>query len=130
MRILVADDEASVRHFIRVILAAAGFEVLEAVDGLEALEILRGLRGDVQLLVTDIRMPRMDGITLASAIAEQYPGIPILYISGYSFDFDQQQQKLASHRCGFVPKPFLPKPFLEAVRKCLGEPKQVVTAAS
>src|SRR5437870_6187424 len=123
-RILLADDEAFVRTFVRAILNTAGFEVLEASDGAEAIEIVQQVRGAIDLLVTDVRMPRMDGVALAQALTDMYPDIPILFISGYSFDLEAEQQKRPAKRCGFVAKPFVAKALLEAVHKCLDSPRQ------
>ena len=121
--ILLADDEDFVRSFVRSILNTAGFDVLEASDGAEALELVRHVGGAIDLLVTDVRMPRMDGVALAQAVTDIYPDIPILFISGYSFDLDAEQQKRPMKRCGFVQKPFVAKGLLEAVHKCLDAPR-------
>jgi two-component system cell cycle sensor histidine kinase/response regulator CckA len=123
-RILLADDEGFVRAFVRAILNTAGFDVLEASDGVEAIEIVRQVSGAIDLLVTDVRMPRMDGIALTQALTDIYPDIPILFISGYSFDLEAEQQKHPTKRCGFVQKPFVAKALLEAVHKCLDSPRQ------
>jgi two-component system cell cycle sensor histidine kinase/response regulator CckA len=125
-RILLADDESFVRAFVRAILNTAGFDVLEASDGAEAIEIVQQVGGAIDLLVTDVRMPRVDGVALAQALTDIYPDIPILFISGYSFDLEAEQQKRPAKRCGFVQKPFVAKSLLEAVRKCLNSPRQAV----
>src|SRR6058998_2604704 len=121
-RILLADDEDFVRTFVRAILNAAGFDVVEAADGAEAIEIVQQVGAAIDLLVTDVRMPRMDGVALAQALTDIYPDIPILFISGYAFDLEAEQQKLPAKRCGFVQKPFVAKALLDAVRKCLDSP--------
>jgi DNA-binding NtrC family response regulator len=75
-RILVVDDEANARQALRTILGEEGFEVAEAADGVEALELLRGR--DFDVVLADVRMPRMDGITLISRAREE--GIPALFL--------------------------------------------------
>lgn len=124
--IVLADDEETVRKFVKVVLQNAGFEVLEAVDGSAALETIERVHGAIDLLITDVRMPRLDGIALGTAVAATYPWIPVLFISGYALDIEAERSRYPRRACGFVRKPFLPKPLLEAVRKCLDEPVQAV----
>lgn len=129
-RILCVDDENAVRAYLRTILKTAGFDVLEAEDGVEALAILKELGGAIDLLVTDVRMPRMDGIALAEAVAARYSGIPVLFISGYSFDLTLEQQKRPDNTCAFVQKPFFPSGFLQTVQKCLGPTGQAANSTA
>jgi two-component system, cell cycle sensor histidine kinase and response regulator CckA len=121
--ILVADDEATVRAYIRMILKMEGFELLEAADGLDALHQVQQRGAPVDLLLTDIRMPRMDGIRLASAITDIYPKTPVLYTSGYPPDFEQEQRTHPTNACAFLSKPFSRNALLDAVRKCLRSPE-------
>lgn len=84
-RVLVVDDEASIRMPIRRCLLQAGLEVVEAADGEEAIAALR--EGDNALMVDailcDIRMPKIDGIDLIPYFRAQYPSIPIIVLTGY-----------------------------------------------
>src|SRR5262249_3540340 len=80
--ILIVDDEAVVRALGRRILEQAGFRVVEAEDGVDALRVL-GQAGPVQAVVSDVRMPNMDGHALASRLALLTPPVPTLLISGY-----------------------------------------------
>jgi|SRR6185437_1462407 len=127
-RILFVDDEGAVRSYVRTALTNAGFDVAVASDGEEALRLIKDCSGDIDLLVTDIRMPKMDGICLADAVEALYPQIPVLFISGYPFDLEVEQLKHPAKSCGFLKKPFLPQPLFEAVRKCLAVPSQAATA--
>jgi two-component system cell cycle sensor histidine kinase/response regulator CckA len=127
-RILFVDDESAVRSYVRAALTNAGFDVSIASDGEEALQLINDLSGEIDLLVTDIRMPKMDGICLADAVADLYPQIPVLFISGYPFDLEAEERKHPAKSCGFLKKPFLPQPLFEAVRKCLAPPSQAATA--
>jgi two-component system cell cycle sensor histidine kinase/response regulator CckA len=120
--ILIADDKQPLRTYVRRILQMGGFHVVEASDGMEALEVLQQGGGQIDLLVTDVRMPRMDGVALAQAVSSLYPDTPVLFISGYAFDLESEPHKRLAKRCGFLQKPFLPKALLEAVRKCLASP--------
>ena len=82
-RILVAEDDPSVRQFVKRALAHAGYEVEAVEDGLQALEALAASHFD--LLISDIVMPgRMDGLGLARLIKKNHPGLPILLATGYS----------------------------------------------
>ena len=128
--ILVVDDESSVRTFLKTVLKKADFKVLEACDGLEALSVIEQSSGRIDLLLTDIRMPRLDGVALAETVAQRYPDIPVLFLSGYPFEVETERQKHPSRACGFVQKPFLPKALLEAVRKCLDSPEPAIRATA
>ncbi len=117
--ILLVDDEASVRSYIRNILRLEGFQVLEGVDGMDALQQVERRQAPVDLVVTDIRMPRMDGIALARSVNQRFPSIPVLYISGFPFDLDEEGTQQSTNICAFVAKPFSCQTLLDAVRKCL-----------
>jgi len=88
-RILIAEDEESVRSLIARALSQDGHEVMTANDGAEALDVLTRERGSFELLVTDIRMPVMDGIALALAAARDHPRLAILLMTGYA---DQRER--------------------------------------
>ena len=79
-RILLIDDETSVRVGVGRFLRRAGHEVHDACDGVEALRLAQGL--EVDLVITDINMPEMDGIEVILALAERKPGLPVIAISG------------------------------------------------
>jgi len=88
-RILVADDEDAIRGFVARALRQDGHDVVTANDGAEALEALVRDNGAFELLLTDIRMPVMDGIALALAAARDYPRVTILLMTGYA---DQRER--------------------------------------
>lgn len=81
--VLVVDDEASLRSLVARRLMQEGYRVLEAGNGVEALELLRASENDVRLVITDIRMPRMDGYELADRIGDRARSPKMLFISGY-----------------------------------------------
>ena len=87
-RILLADDEAATRDFIKRALEQDSHEIVTATDGTEALGQLTGDAG-FDLLITDVHMPAMDGLTLAEKAARLQPGLPILLMSGYTIDRSQ-----------------------------------------
>jgi len=86
---------------------------LEAADGLDAFGVLQQVAGAVDVLVTDVRMPRMTGIDLVEKAKTEFPGIPVVYISGGHFG---DQLHNPSGRVVFLQKPFRPHAVLQAVR--------------
>ena len=80
--VLLVDDEASVRAYVKTVLQGQGLNVLEAADGVDALGVLRCFGRAVDLLITDVQMPRMMGTDLVQAVRSDYPNIPVVYISG------------------------------------------------
>jgi CheY-like chemotaxis protein len=88
-RILIAEDEEALRTLVARALSMDGHEVVTANDGAEALDVLTRERGAFELLLTDIRMPIMDGIALALAAARDHPGLGILLMTGYA---DQRER--------------------------------------
>ncbi|MGQ3356315.1 MAG: response regulator [Phreatobacter sp.] len=104
-RILIAEDDEPVRAFVRRALMIDGHEVMEAEDGAEALAILEQRQGAFDLLLTDIRMPLMDGIALALAAAPQFPDLVILLMTGYA-DQRERAHGLEALVHDVVTKPF------------------------
>jgi len=102
-KILVAEDEPAVREFVSRALQQGGHEVTAVEDGLAALQAL----GDdiFELLLTDIRMPRLDGITLALKVAKDYPNVTILMMTGYASE-EQRAHNLNRLIHRVVSKPF------------------------
>src|SRR5665213_1855265 len=82
--ILVVEDEPLVRMVVVETLRDAGYDVLEAGDGVEALDVLR--KSTVDLMMTDIQMPRMNGYQLVEAAMTRWPGMKILLVTGYARD--------------------------------------------
>lgn len=88
-RVLVADDEESMRLLVARAIAMDGHDVVTAEDGAEAMEILTGDGGAFDLLLTDIKMPIMDGIALSLAAARDFPNLTILLMTGFA---DQRER--------------------------------------
>ena len=88
-RILLTDDEDAVRAFVKRALELDGHDVTAAIDGADAFDRLVEAHGRFDLLLTDIRMPMMDGIALALATARDYPDVTILLMTGYA---DQRER--------------------------------------
>lgn len=88
-RVLIADDEDSMRSLVARAIAMDGHETVTAADGAEALDILTGDARAFDLLLTDIKMPIMDGIALALAVARDFPDLVILLMTGFA---DQRER--------------------------------------
>ena len=84
--VLVAEDEPAVRAYVQRLLAGSGYHVLVATNGEEALQIWRDSRKPIDLVITDVVMPRMGGRALAEAIRQKSPAVRILFMSGYTDD--------------------------------------------
>jgi two-component system cell cycle response regulator CpdR len=104
-RILIAEDEESLRLLVARALAMQGHDVIAACDGAEALDTLVGESGRFDLLLTDIRMPVMDGIALALAASRDYPALPIILMTGYA-DQRERASNLEALIHDVVSKPF------------------------
>lgn len=117
--ILVVDDEPEMRDVCRAALAKEGYLVIQAGDGLEALEILDRPGGGVDLVVSDAVMPRMGGRELLWEMSRRHPGIPVLLASGILHDPDASYG-LEVSPAAFVPKPFDPRQLVQTVRDTLG----------
>lgn len=103
-RILLVDDEASVRGFLKRGLELDGHHVTTAADGAEGLDLLTAAQGDFNLLLTDVRMPLMDGFALAEAAQAAWPALPILIMTGYSDQHERAQE--LTNLAGVLLKPF------------------------
>jgi len=116
--VLVAEDEVVVRNIVCFLLHHEGYQVLSAADGEEALALARGYHGTIDLLLTDITMPRMNGMALAGQIISERPGIRVLLMSGkVSSEIREKNVSLP-----FLRKPFVPGAFRTKVRDVLNGP--------
>ena len=104
-RILIAEDEASVRSLVTRGLEMDGHHVVETADGAEALDALKRTTGGFDLLLADIKMPIMDGIALALAAARDYPELKIVLMTGYA-DQRERASGLEGLVHGVIAKPF------------------------
>lgn len=117
-RILLVDDEVSVRSFLKRGLELDGHTVETAGDGAEGLDVLAATDSAFDLLLTDVRMPLMDGIALAQAAQEKWPDLVILIMTGYS-DQHERAQSLTS-LAGILLKPFSLGDLRQEVARVLG----------
>lgn len=117
--ILAVDDSASIRQMVSFTLKSAGYEVIEAVDGMDGLD--KAKTRSVNLILTDQNMPRMDGLTLIKNLRAipQYKSTPILMLTTESSDAMKSQGRTAG-ATGWLVKPFDPQKLIEVVRKVIG----------
>ncbi len=127
--ILVVEDDKIVRQMVIESLKGAGYATLEASSPEQALSIAKEYDGRIDLLLTDVVMPEMPGPRVFEAVRELRPGIPAVYMTGYSGD--------TLDRCGIAPnspyliqKPFSPKALVNAILDALNEPQQCAGTSS
>ena len=104
-RILIVEDDASVRDFTARAIAAAGHQIQTAEDGDLGLASIRDAAGEYDLVLSDIRMPAMDGIEMAKQAASEYPGLRILLMTGFA-DQRERAADLQHIVVDVVSKPF------------------------
>ncbi len=120
--VLVVEDEVALRHLVQRVLSGAGYEVIVASSGREALAKFQQ-HPEVRLLVTDVVMPEMDGPMLAGLLLEKAPGLVVLYISGYSDEVIAHRGVLAPD-VDLLEKPFTSHALLDRVRHVLDRASQ------
>ncbi|ANE57287.1 MULTISPECIES: response regulator [Methylomonas] len=116
--ILVVDDSASVRQVVSIALKGAGYEVIEGVDGKDALSKLTGQK--VHLVISDVNMPNMDGITFVKELKQlpAYKFTPVIMLTTESQEGKKQEGQAAGAKA-WVVKPFQPAQMLAAVAKLI-----------
>lgn len=117
--VLSVDDSPSVRQMVKLTLAGAGYTVLQAADGAEGLAKAKDTA--VDLVVTDLNMPVMNGLDLIRALRQlpAYRGVPILFLTTES-DAAMKQEAKAAGATGWITKPFQQEQLVSVVRKVLG----------
>ena len=121
LTVLVADDEPALRAAAARVLRGAGYRVLEAAHGEEALAVAAAAEARIDVLVTDVVMPGLGGVELAERVAERDPGVRIVYMSGYPQSHLAAAGGLAGGHA-FVDKPFGVETLLAAVQDAIGAP--------
>jgi signal transduction histidine kinase len=116
--VLLVEDEETVRRIAERVLTRGGYDVLTAAEGAEAMALSRQHSGTIQVLVTDLVMPRMNGSDLARRLMAERPGIRVLFISGYDRDAARTAGPLEPGT-DFIQKPFTPELLLERVGRLL-----------
>jgi len=117
--IMTVDDSTSVRQMVNFTLREAGYQVVEAVDGRDAMSKLSG--ATIHMMITDLNMPNMDGIELIRQVRANpsYKFIPIIMLTTES-QTEKKQEGKAAGATGWIVKPFKPDQLLAVVKKVLG----------
>ncbi|MBF0317920.1 MAG: response regulator [Nitrospirae bacterium] len=117
-KIMIIDDSATLREVVKATLLKAGYDVLEAVDGKDALKKIAGQK--INLIICDVNMPNMDGITFLKEIKQDaaHKFVPIIMLTTESQESKKQEGKAAGAKA-WVVKPFKPETILAAVEKLI-----------
>ncbi len=116
-RVLVVDDEPGVRRLTTRMLEGEGFLVSEAGDGLEALHIIRSSGSEFDIVISDIVMPRLNGVDLLQNIVSVQPDLPVILMSG--FGHARLTELGLAPPCGILMKPFPAEALIAEVRRCI-----------
>jgi CheY-like chemotaxis protein len=116
--ILVVDDEPMALKLVQSILEKRGFHVLASTSAKHAVELFLSQRESIELLISDIVMPGMDGPQLASRLVSLNPDLPVLFMSGFVTENEVADTSLIS-QFAFIRKPFRPATLVQAVQKML-----------
>ncbi|MDY7036772.1 MAG: response regulator [Thermodesulfobacteriota bacterium] len=117
-KIMTVDDSASIRQMVGFALKDAGYEVIEAIDGKDALNKLNGTK--INMLITDLNMPNMDGIELIKQVRArpEFKFIPIIMLTTES-QAEKKQGGKAAGATGWIVKPFKPEQLIAVIKKVL-----------
>lgn len=119
--ILIVDDQESVRNVLRRQLAGDGHTVLEAADGIEALQLVRRRGGAVDLLLTDVVMPGMNGTELAARVCDEFPSLPVILMSAYA-PAGLARVGLGESIVPVLQKPFEPDQLAQLIQLAIEQP--------
>ena len=123
--VLLAEDQSSIRSVLRELLESKGYQVLEAQNGGEALELAERHPGAIDVLVTDVIMPQIRGLELAKRVIELHPDICVIFMSGYSEDALLENHLLSQGNMTLIQKPFDPEDLAQKIRESLSDKSKV-----
>lgn len=118
-QVLVVDDEPGIRQLAARILSEEGYVVHQAGDGEEALTFLAAGEASVEVVLSDIVMPRLNGVALLQALAATHPGLPVILMTGYGVN--ELADRGIAAPCAVLSKPFTRERLIEEVRRCVEE---------
>ncbi|HEV7365262.1 MAG TPA: response regulator [Gemmatimonadales bacterium] len=116
LSVLLVDDEATVRHFAARVLEREGYRVVQASDGAQALDLVRAEELPVDIVVSDIVMPQLNGVQLMEALSTSHPDLPVILMSGYA-PAELSALGIAAP-CSLLMKPFPAERLLAEVKRC------------
>jgi len=120
--ILVVDDEELVRNLVVTLLSRSGHSSITAVDGVDALDRMKGNKIDA--VITDIKMPNMDGVALTVEVLKRYPGLPILVMTAFDEEYSAGAAIAAGAR-EYIKKPFSPDEFFAQLQKMINDSETI-----
>ena len=123
--VLLAEDQFSIRSALREFLESKGYQVLEAQNGGEALELAERHPGSIDVLVTDVIMPQIRGLELAKRVTELHPDICVIFMSGYSEDALVENRLLSQQKITLIQKPFDPEDLAQKIKESLSDKSRV-----
>ena len=115
--ILLCDDEPAVIRFVHTLLTGHGYQVLEASNGKQAMEVAEKHKGPIHLLLSDVMMPELDGPGLAEQLRVVRPDVRVIFMSGYG-----DESVVSYDGCPFVQKPFFSSDLIKTVVDTLAQP--------
>ena len=121
-KILVVDDEELVRNLVVTLLSRSGHSSITAVDGVDALDRMKGNKIDA--VITDIKMPNMDGVALTVEVLKRYPGLPILVMTAFDEEYSAGAAIAAGAR-EYIKKPFSPDEFFAQLQKMINDSETI-----
>jgi two-component system, cell cycle sensor histidine kinase and response regulator CckA len=118
--ILIVEDDQATREALQSLLEARQYHVIVAQDGQEAVQLFQQMQGEIQLVVSDMVMPRMGGLELYHTLRSRWPEVQMLLMTGHPLDLEAQNE-LGSGEVHWLQKPFPVQEFHQAVRKLLDQ---------
>jgi len=125
--VLLVEDEIDLREIIGLLLVMRGYRVLTAGDGVEALKLFREYGRTLSVVLTDLRLPRLNGLPMLRAIRKVDPNIPFVVVSGTIADWPPKQFD-GLHITALIDKPFTTDQLLKAISDAIGRPKNSAPA--
>ena len=126
MVILLVDDDSFFRSAVKTLLQKEGFQVVEAYDGIDGYKIVQEIGDRIDLMLTDIKMPQMDGVELAQFVTQLYPKMPVVLMTAYAFPLDTSGESYV-----MLKKPIRRHDLVQAIRRLVpgaaGEPGKNVS---
>ncbi|HLF20386.1 MAG TPA: response regulator [Bacteroidota bacterium] len=122
--ILIIEDDEIMRSLLKTFLLGAGYEVMSTVDGIEGVDAYETNKRNIQLVVSDLQMPNLNGVGAFRKIKAMNPDVKVIFVSGY-IDPHLQRQLQSEGVQKFIRKPYSPDEILGAVREALGRPPEL-----
>jgi two-component system cell cycle sensor histidine kinase/response regulator CckA len=117
--VLLAEDQPAIRNVLCEFLESKGYKILQAENGIRALEIAKDYPKSIDVLVTDVIMPQLRGVELAKRLSEIHPGICVILMSGYSEEALVENRLLSDRNMTLIQKPFDPEELAQKIREAL-----------